>query len=748
MNDQQVKNLFKDILKSGKFELSCVKTENITVGADRSLKTSGNTGFADFSALKTLNCVNLKVRVSASDPGGFLKLYYKLSDGTFSEIHSVLIAPGDGRLYSRKILFPFPVAEIRLNFIDFTSPFYIRRFSVSDYPVLLYKLFNIFELAKVMLHNLPEMKKFTDSVSRKEFLAYLYMEKENFKLKKLNLYKPPKAVYNDPQITLEIIDEIKKFKIKPLFSVIMPVYNVKKIYLAAAVNSLRKQWYSNWELCIADDCSFSQETTDYLRSLEKEKCPNIKIKFLENNSNISKASNEALKLADGEFIVLMDNDDELTPHALYEAVKVLNHYPETDFIYSDEDKLDSNGNYIEHHFKPDFSPDMLLSHNYISHLTVIRKSRVEQAGGWTEGVEGAQDYDLYLKVLELTGEIVHIPKILYHWRKVPGSTASEFSAKSNADDAGLRALRNAITRRGLHAEASKGVTPGTYKISYHIEGNPKVSIVIPFKDQAQFLEKCIFSILEKSTYSNYEIIAVDNNSSGRETFSVMEKLKRTDQRIRFAEYKFPFNYAAINNYAVNRFADGEHIVFMNSDIEIITDNWIEELLMFSQRTDTACVGAKLFFPDHTIQHAGVIIGLGRYAGHRHRFFNGDSLGYANRLVTVHNVSAVTAALMMIKKSLFQQTGGFDEEHFKIAYNDVDLCIRMIKAGYLNVFNPFCEAYHHESVSRGDDNLDPEKAARFESEKKNLIDIHGEFIDNGDPFYNPNLTLAAEDFSLR
>jgi len=748
MNNSKIKYIFENALHSSSIKLSYLKSENLKMGNDEALISISNSAFADFSAPTLLRCLKIQIRVLTDEPSAFLKLYYKLPDGSYSDIHCMLLAPADGRCYSRKILFPFPVSELRMQFIDFTSTFSINKFTISEYPAFLYKLSNIFDMMKLIIFNPPSLKIFKNSTLRKEFFTQIYMKKENLKLKKLNLYKPPEPVYTDPNITLEIIDEIKNFNIKPLFSVIMPVFNVDQKYLSAAVNSLRKQWYSNWELCIADDCSTNKETLDFLRKLEHQNISKIKIKFLKKNLNISKASNEALQLSDGEFIVLMDNDDELTPHALYEIVKVLNKHPKSDFIYSDEDKLDDNGNYIEHHFKPDFSPDMLFSHNYISHLAVIRKNLIIQAGGWTEGVEGAQDYDLYLKVLELTNKIIHIPKILYHWRKIPGSTASDFSAKSNVATAGLTAIKRALQRQKIQANVTGGVTPGTYKVTYKIENNPKISIVIPFKDQGEFLNKCITSIIEKTTYKNYEIIAINNNSYESQTFELIKNLKKADNRIKFFDYNFPFNYAAINNYGVRELADGEHIVFMNSDIEIITPDWIDELLMFSQRPNTACVGAKLYFPDKTIQHAGVIIGLGWYAGHAHRGFPSDSLGYANRLATIHNVSAVTAALMMVKRSLFLENQGFDEEHFKIAYNDVDFCIRMVKRGLLNVFNPFCEAYHHESVSRGDDNRDPKKAARFEKEKENLTELHGEFIDNGDPYYNPNLTLAAENFSLR
>jgi glycosyltransferase involved in cell wall biosynthesis len=313
-----------------------------------------------------------------------------------------------------------------------------------------------------------------------------------------------------------------------------------------------------------------------------------------------------LKLANGEYIALMDNDDEITSDALYEVVKVINE-KDAEFIYSDEDKIETDGIYTEPHFKPDFSPDMFLSQNYISHLAVIKKDLVEKVGGWEIGVEGSQDYDLYLKVLENTDKIYHIPKVLYHWRKVPGSTAANFNDKSYAWEAGRVALENALKRRGIKGKAKKGLLPGTYKIEYEIKDEPLVSIIIPFKDKPELLKSCVESILENTTYKNYEIIGISNNSKEEKTFEMMEYLQKEDNRIKFYEYNIPFNYSKINNYAVKNYARGEHIVFMNNDIEIITPRWIEEMLMFSQREDVGAVGAKLYYEDDTIQHAGIVL---------------------------------------------------------------------------------------------------------------------------------------------
>lgn len=550
-------------------------------------------------------------------------------------------------------------------------------------------------------------------------------------------------VFKEAVIDESIKNELKSFEKQPLISVVMPVYNVDPKWLKLAIDSLNKQWYTNWELCLADDKSSNEETVTYLRSLNH---PKIRTIFLEENVNISGASNAALSLATGEYIALMDNDDELTPDALYEVVKAINEQ-DAEFIYSDEDKLEMDGTFSDPHFKPDFAPDMFLSQNYISHLGVIKKELIDTVGGWEVGLEGAQDYDLYLKVLELTDKIVHISKVLYHWRKIPGSTAAEFSEKSYAQDAGVRALENALKRRNVSANVENGKYPGTYRVKYNIIDEPLVSIIIPYKDKPELLDMSINSVLDKSTYKNYEIIGVSNNSEEKETFEMMSFLEKKDSRVKFIEYNEPFNYSAINNYAINNFAKGEHIVLMNNDIEIITSEWIEELLQFSQRDDVGVVGAKLYYPDDTIQHAGVIIGIGGIGGHSHKYFKKEAIGYFGRLHLIQNLSANTAALFMVKKSIFDEVDGLNEEKLTIAFNDVDFCLRVQEKKYLNVFTPYCEAYHHESISRGaEDN--PEKVKRFNSEVEYMKERHEKILKDGDPYYNVNLTLDHENFGLK
>lgn len=546
-------------------------------------------------------------------------------------------------------------------------------------------------------------------------------------------YTPP------PKPSQEEIDALER---KPLISILMPVYNVDPKWLQKAVESVKNQWYDNWELCIVDDKSTNQATIDYLKSLDD---PRIKVNFSEVNKNIAGASNEAAKMATGEYIALLDHDDELTPDALYEMVKAINE-TDADFLYSDEDFIDTEGNCFHPHFKPDFSPDLLMSHNYITHLACFRKDLFDEVDRFDERFSGSQDYDLFLKLSEKTDKIVHIPKVLYHWRTIEGSTSADSKAKPEALEISKKVLEEALRRRGIEGWVEPANLDHYFRVRYKIKGEPLVSIVIPFKDKPGLLEICLDSILKKSTYKNFEIIGISNNSEDPKTFEVMERYEKLDPRIRFYEYNIPFNYAAINNYAVERYAKGEHILLLNNDIEVITPDWIEAMLEHSQRPEIGCVGAKLYYPNDTVQHAGIIIGLGGYAGHSHKHLPRESLGYFNRLNVIQNVSAVTGACLMVQKSIYEEVGGMDEQRFKVAYNDVDFCLRVMEAGYRNLFTPYAEMYHHESVSRGYETT-PEKQARFQKEKDALYARHQEILTKGDPYYNPNLTHDKEDFSI-
>ena len=555
----------------------------------------------------------------------------------------------------------------------------------------------------------------------------------------LNKYK---YTYTTPEFTTLIKNELEHFKYQPRISIIMPVYNVSPKWLDLAIESIKSQWYKNWELCIADDKSTNEETLEYLQNLNH---PNIKVTYLKENLNISGASNAALEIATGEYIALLDNDDEITPDALYEMVKAINE-KDAEFIYSDEDFISTEGEMSNPHFKPDLSPDLLLTHNYITHFTCFSKALIDSVGNFNSAFDGSQDFDLFLRLTEQTSKIYHIPKVLYHWRMLETSTSANSEAKPEAIERGKLVLETTLRRRGIEATVEHANMHHYYRIKYHIKDNPLVSIIIPFKDKPELLDMSINSILNKSSYQNYEIIGISNNSEEAETFKKMAELEKKDTRVSFYEYNTEFNYADINNHAINTYAKGEHVLLLNNDIEVIAEEWIEAMLEHSQRQEIGCVGAKLYYPDDTVQHAGIIMGLGGYAGHSHKMYLRNNPGYFNRLNAIQNVSAVTAACLMVKKSIYQEVGGMDAQNFKVAYNDVDFCLRVRERNYLNLFTPYAEMYHHESISRGYETT-PEKIERFQLEKDALSKRHKNILASGDPYYNPNLCHDKEDFSL-
>jgi len=491
-----------------------------------------------------------------------------------------------------------------------------------------------------------------------------------------------------------------------------------------------------------DDHSDHPQTLETLRKYSDER---VRIRRLDRNCGIVGASNAALGMAQGEFVALMDHDDELTPDALFEVWQALER-EKADLVYSDEDKLDEAERFCEPHFKSDYAPDTLLSQNYISHLCVIRTQLIEQVGGFSAETDGAQDHDLYLKIVESTDRIVHVPKVLYHWRKVPGSTASVFEEKSYAQEAGKRAVQSAVERRKMDATVSDGTQPGTFRVEQSIEGDPLVSIVIPFKDKPELLNLCLGSILKYGSYPNFEIIGVSNNSVESATQKAMDHWTDADSRIRFVSHDVPFNFSEINNFAVREYAKGTHVLLLNNDIEFLGDGWLESLLQYSQRKDVGAVGGRLYYPDGRLQHAGIILGIGGVAGHSHKYFDRRDPGYFARPHIVQNMSAVTGACLMVKRDLYLEVGGLDEENLRVAFNDVDFCLRLREKGLLNVYTPYCEAWHHESISRGHEDT-PEKKGRFQQEVLYMMDRHREALERGDPYYNPNLTLEHENFML-
>ncbi|MBT3967969.1 MAG: glycosyltransferase [Thiotrichales bacterium] len=529
----------------------------------------------------------------------------------------------------------------------------------------------------------------------------------------------------------------------PLISILLPTYNSNLEWLEGTINSVINQSYSHWELCIADDASTNPKVLEQLRAFVKQDS-RIHLHIREENGHISAASNSALSMARGDFVALLDHDDLLDEDALFWVAYTLEQSPDSGLIYSDEDKVSVSGIFSEPHFKPDWNPELFLCYNYLCHFTIIRTSLIQQIGGFREGFEGAQDYDLFLRCSEQlsANQITHIPRVLYHWRSHQESTAQAITSKPYAAVAAERALEEHFTRTHLAAAAEYN-SNGFFRIHYTLpERLPKVSIIIPTRDGLELLRQCIDSILERTTYPNYEIIVVDNGSEQTATLDYFSTLGELSN-IQILRDERPFNYAALNNQAVEH-TQGEVICLLNNDIEVITPEWLEEMVGMALQPEIGAVGARLWYPDHTLQHGGVILGLGGVAGHSHKFLPHNQPGYFNRARIQQSFSAITAACLVIRKETYQAVNGLDEA-LQVAFNDVDFCIRIREEGYRNVWTPYAELFHHESASRGHEDT-PEKQARFEQEIKFMKQRWGTLLDS-DPAYNPNLTVASEDFVL-
>lgn len=537
--------------------------------------------------------------------------------------------------------------------------------------------------------------------------------------------------------------QINRLHNPPLISVVMPVYNPPLNMLEEAIRSVQGQLYPHWELCIADDASTDADVHKLLqRYMDNDS--RIKVMFRKENGHISAASNSALELACGDYVALLDNDDLLSEHALFWVADAIVNYPDAGLIYSDEDKIDQSGLRYDPYFKPDWNPDLFLSHNMICHLGVYRTDLVKKLGGFREGYEGAQDYDLALRCSEQLEplQIVHIPRVLYHWRSHPGSTALAGNEKNYALLAGERALNDHFARTQVSAKVEL-LDFGMYRARYSIpESAPLVSLIIPTRNGLSLLKQCIDSLFAKTTYKNFEVLIVDNNSDDPKTLDYFASLA-DNKKIRVLRDERPFNYSALNNAAVNK-ARGEYVGLINNDIEVISPEWLDEMMGLAIQPGVGAVGARLWYPNNTLQHGGVITGLGGVAGHSHKHLDKGAPGFFYRAQLIQTLSAVTAACLVVKKSIYQEVGGLDEVNLKVAFNDVDFCLRVREAGYRNVWTPYAELYHHESATRGsEDTL--EKQMRFRDEVLYIQKHWGNLLIN-DPAYSPNLTLDREDFS--
>jgi GT2 family glycosyltransferase len=595
------------------------------------------------------------------------------------------------------------------------------------------------EIKRLIHLSIRTLKIFGWSFLIKEIIRYLLHGPLN------NIDQPGNKIdYIKTYSSEQIKTLLDSFTLTPNISIITPVYNVAPFYLNECVQSVIDQYYTNWELCLYDDCSTKIETKNCLENwIGKD--ARIKVQFGATNKHISFASNTAIAMSSGDYIGLLDHDDRLAPEALLEVVSAINRHQAVELFYSDEDLINPEGEYCNPHFKPDFNLSLLLSHNYITHFTVIKKETGDRVGWFREGLEGAQDHDLLLRVVENTNQIFHIPRILYHWRQTETSTALNYNEKSYADNASRKALSDYALRNGIEAEIHNGPGFGAYRFKRKIATNKKVSIIIPFKDQPKLLKECVTSIVKKTSYANYEILLVSNNSSKSETKKYLDLVSRNNQKIKVLEYNLPFNFSAINNWAVKQ-ASGEYILLLNNDIKVISNDWLESMIEHIQQENVGVVGAKLLYADNTIQHAGVIVGIAGIAGHSHRFFPDSTNGYYYRPSVIQNLSAVTGACLLTKKELWNRVEGLDETNFKIAFNDIDYCLKIRKLGYDIVYTPYSKLYHYESKSRGPEDT-PEKRERFKYECNLLIEKWG--TNNfEDPFYNINLTLDFENFNLK
>lgn len=536
----------------------------------------------------------------------------------------------------------------------------------------------------------------------------------------------------------------QKFDYSPLISIAVPAYQTPVEFLRQMIESLIVQTYSNWELCIVNA---SPDNEEMQKVLAEYSAGDSRVRFcnLKENLGIAENTNRAFAMTKGEFVGLLDHDDLLAPNALYEIVKILQDHPQADALYTDEDKVTTElDEHFQPHLKPDFNLDLLRSNNYICHFFVVRKSIVEKAGGFRKEFDGAQDYDFIFRCTENAGEVLHVPEILYHWRTHKASTADNPASKMYAFEAGKRAIEAHLERTGTKGEVSHTQDLGFYRVKYPVQGKPLVSVIIPNKDEKETLQTCL-EMLEKNTgYQNFEIIIVENNSTTDEIFRYYKELSG-NRKIHLLRWGKEFNYSAINNFAVAH-AKGEYLLFLNNDVKSINSDWLEEMLGVCQRPEVGGVGAKLIYPDNTIQHAGCVIGMGGIAGHMFVDMPADRTGYLHKASLLQDMSAVTAACLLMKKEVFEQAGGFTEE-LAVAFNDVDLCLKVRKNGYLIVYDPYAKLYHMESKTRGAEDS-KEKVRRFQTEIEYMRCHWIDILKNGDPCYNKNLSLTKWNYSLK
>jgi GT2 family glycosyltransferase len=524
--------------------------------------------------------------------------------------------------------------------------------------------------------------------------------------------------------------------IGPLISILVPAYNTPQWLLWLLRRSIEAQTYASWEVCVADDGSTDPGVAEFLGGWQAELPERVRFVRLPASQGIATASQAALDMAKGEYIALLDHDDELTPDALAEVARVLSARPDADFIYSDEDKVDENGRLYDPFFKPAWSPELMLSMMYTGHLAVFRRQLALAVGGFRKDFDGSQDYDLVLRMTEQTGNIYHIPRVLYHWRAIGGSAALQREAKDYAFDAARRALEEALLRRGLAGVVERGAVPGQWRVRYAVPDPGEVAILVPTNGAIALLERSVGSVLAKTDYPSFRVVVLDNSVTGIDPASFAFA---RDPRVSFVRCPFkPFNFALVNNFGIAA-TDSPLVLFLNDDTEVTEPGWLTAMVEHAQGPEVGAVGARLLYPDGRIQHAGVVLGVGGVAGHSHKYFPADHPGYFSFLNLVRNYSAVTAACLLMRRDVFEKLGGFNDVDLAVAFNDVDLCLRLRRAGYRVVYTPYATLKHHESASRG---FDVDSA-----EVRYMKRTWGRYLER-DPYYNPNLSLTREDFSLK
>jgi GT2 family glycosyltransferase len=703
--------------------------------------------FLEIGALANTEWAILHVAINGPHRTFKSKIYFDYGNG-FNENDVFRFSLKKGEIASRVVRMKSPLRSLRFDPFEWLGAFYIPIFNIV--PI---------DEAQAVAHMRRWLARYTRTSPGAAMVRDLdadmpSMSVEALTLEYLQAINDTDYAYwihaienpslpNDDQVA----GALAGWPIKPLISIIMPVYETPEVYLRRCIESVRAQSYPNWELCIADDCSRQPHVRRVLQEYERTDT-RIRVVYRAENGHISRASNSALEIAQGEFVALLDHDDELPKDALYFVVEAINKHPSAKILYSDEDKIDKDGRRFDPHFKSDWNPDLFFSHNYITHLCVFRRELLMSIGGFRTGVEGSQDYDLILRCLPhvRNDQIVHIPRVLYHWRAIEGSTALASSEKGYTTEAGIKALKDYFEENGLiGVQVGVGWSDNFYRVRWPIpEPAPLVSLLIPTRDKKEVTEVAVRSILEKTTYPSYEIIILDNGSVEPETLQWFTAIQQEDQRVRVIRYDHPFNYSAINNFGVLH-AKGSLIGLINNDVEVISPDWLTEMVSHAVREDIGCVGAKLYYSNETIQHGGVIIGLGGLAAHSHRHFGRNHPGYFARLMVVQNLSAVTGACLIVRKSVYDEVGGLDEVNLKVAFNDVDFCLKVREAGYRNLWTPYAELYHHESISRGYEDT-PEKQERYRREFEFMKTKWGDVLER-DPYYNPNLTMDREDFSI-